>query len=257
MDPAGGSCSSATTPKSGAPDAGPPHKHCRASRDLPAFARLPPLVIGHWAHPAKRDPGLGEDGASVLAPGSVELVYRWVSTIFKAAVGDRLIAAFTLYPDRSPQAARREVVPLTVDQVQALACSVPERYQALIVFAAGMGLRQGECFGLTVGPRRLPPTPGSGRPPARRSARAGVPEFGPPKSKAGFRTVPMPEVVGTALAAHLARSRGPLGSSSPTTSARPCVVAASVKCGTVSPIGRTLPEVGRRSTICDTSTPRS
>jgi hypothetical protein len=28
-----------------------------------------------------------------LAPGSVEFVYRWVATIFKAAVGDRLIAA--------------------------------------------------------------------------------------------------------------------------------------------------------------------
>jgi len=27
-----------------------------------------------------------------LAPGSVELVYRWVSTIFKAAVGERLLA---------------------------------------------------------------------------------------------------------------------------------------------------------------------
>ena len=28
-----------------------------------------------------------------MAPGSVELVYRWVATIFKAAVGDRLMAA--------------------------------------------------------------------------------------------------------------------------------------------------------------------
>jgi hypothetical protein len=31
--------------------------------------------------------------SGALAPGSVEVVYRWVSTIFKAAVGDRLIAA--------------------------------------------------------------------------------------------------------------------------------------------------------------------
>lgn len=28
-----------------------------------------------------------------MAPGSVELVYRWVATIFKAAVGDRPLAA--------------------------------------------------------------------------------------------------------------------------------------------------------------------
>ena len=55
-----------------------------------------------------------------------------------------------------------------------------------------MGLRQGECFGLTVDrvdflrrqvriDRQLI------------AARDGVPEFGPPKSKAGFRTVPMPD----------------------------------------------------------------
>lgn len=89
--------------------------------------------------------------------------------------------------------------------------AVPDRYRALIVFAAGMGLRQGECFGLTVDrvdflrrhvrdDRQLI------------NARAGVPEFGPPKSKASFRTVPMPEVVGNALSAHLARYRsGPAG----------------------------------------------
>ncbi|MDQ3570542.1 MAG: N-terminal phage integrase SAM-like domain-containing protein [Actinomycetota bacterium] len=31
--------------------------------------------------------------SATLAPGSVEVVYRWVATIFKAAVGDRLIPA--------------------------------------------------------------------------------------------------------------------------------------------------------------------
>jgi hypothetical protein len=34
--------------------------------------------------------------------------------------------------------------------VEALAGAVPDRYRALIVFPAGMGLRQGECFGLSV-----------------------------------------------------------------------------------------------------------
>ena len=39
-----------------------------------------------------------------------------------------------------------------------------------------------------------------------------MPEFGPPKSRAGFRTVPMPEVVGSTLAEHLARhGPGPAG----------------------------------------------
>jgi integrase len=146
-----------------------------------------------------------------LAPGSVELVYRWVSTIFKAAVGDRLIAASPCIRISLPKRADTEVVPLGVSEVEALVVAVPERYRALIVFAAAMGLRQGECFGLTVDrvdflrrhvrvDRQLV------------SALRGVPGSGPPKSKAGFRTVPMPEVVCTTLAEHLARyGPGPAG----------------------------------------------
>jgi hypothetical protein len=44
--------------------------------------------------------------SEVLAPGSVELVYRWVATIFKAAVGDRLIAASPAIASRSRRSRR-------------------------------------------------------------------------------------------------------------------------------------------------------
>jgi len=95
--------------------------------------------------------------------------------------------------------------------VSALAEAVPERYRALIVFAAGMGLRQGECFGVTVDRvdflRRLVRVDRQ-----LIAVRGGVPEFGPPKSKPGFRTIPMPDVVGSAVSAHLARyGPGPAG----------------------------------------------
>jgi len=142
----------------------------------------------------------------VLAPRTVELNYRWVSTIFKAAVGDRLIASSPCVDIGLPKRNEAEVVPLSVGEVEALVAAVPDRYRALIVFAAGMGLRQGECFGLTVDRVDF----------LRRTvrvdrqlldARDGVPQFGPPKSRAGFRTVPMPDVVGSTLAAHLARYR--------------------------------------------------
>lgn len=73
--------------------------------------------------------------------------------------------------------------------------------------AAGTGLRQGECFGLTIDrvdflrrqlrvDRQLV------------SAQGRVPVFGPPKSKAGYRTVPLPGVVVDALAVHLKRHPG-------------------------------------------------
>lgn len=141
--------------------------------------------------------------SEVLAPGSVEVAYRWVAAVFRSAVADRLIASSPCIRIVLPKSAEAEIVPLTVAEVTALAAAVPDRYRALIVFAAGMGMRQGECFGLTVDRVDF----------LRRSvrvdrqlirARGGMPEFGPPKSKAGFRTIPMPTVVAEALAAHLA-----------------------------------------------------
>jgi integrase len=127
----------------------------------------------------------------------------------QVAVGDRLIAASPCIRIALPKKLDTEVIPLSGSDVSALADAVPLRYRALIVFAAGMGMRQGECFGLTVDrvdflrkhvrvDRQLV------------AAKAGVPGFGPPKSKAGFRTVPMPDVVSSALAERLAR-HGPPG----------------------------------------------
>jgi integrase len=72
-----------------------------------------------------------------------------------------------------------------------------------VILAAGTGLRQGECFGLTKDridflPRTLRVdrqlVTVSGRPPS----------FGPPKTPASVRSIPLPNVVVDALAAHLA-----------------------------------------------------
>lgn len=71
-----------------------------------------------------------------------------------------------------------------------------------MVLAAGTGLRQGECFGLTVDRvdflRRTITVDRQLILPA-----SGPPQFGPPKTAASVRTVPLPKVVGDSLAAHL------------------------------------------------------
>jgi len=149
--------------------------------------------------------------SEVLSPGSVEVTYRWVATIFKAAVGDRVIPVSPCDRIALPKRAPKRVVPLDVAEVERLTEAVPERYRALILFAAGTGLRQGECFGLSVDRVDF----------LRRQvtvdrqilgAVAGVPTFGPPKTQASYRTVPLPQTVVDALAAHLARFRpGPHG----------------------------------------------
>jgi len=88
--------------------------------------------------------------SEVLAPGSVEVVYRWVAAIFKTAVGDQLIGASPCNRIALSKREDGEVVPLTAAQVQQMADACPHRYRALVVLAAGTGLRQGECFGLSV-----------------------------------------------------------------------------------------------------------
>ena len=86
----------------------------------------------------------------------------------------------------------------------AIADALPERYRALVVLAAGTGLRQGEAFGLTVPNvdflrRRLDVVQQlvlvQNRPPF----------LAPPKTDASVRTIPLPQSVADALARHLER----------------------------------------------------
>ncbi len=79
---------------------------------------------------------------------------------------------------------------------------MPDRYRALVTLAAGTGLRQGECFAVEVRhivlrrllkvEQQLVLLPGA------------PPQIGPPKTDASYRTVPLPQVVVDAPAAHLA-----------------------------------------------------
>ena len=142
----------------------------------------------------------------VLTPATVEVVYRIFAAILNTAVDDRLLARSPASGIRLPRPSRHEVQPPTVEEVKALIDAMPERYRALVVVAAGTGLRQGECFGLTVDRvdflRRTVTVDHQLILPA-----TGPPQFGPPKTTASVRTVPLPKVVGESLAAHLERHR--------------------------------------------------
>jgi integrase len=138
-----------------------------------------------------------------LAPGSVELAYRWVATIFRSAVSDRLIPASPCIRIALPKKERGEVTPLAVEDVHALALAIAPRYRAMVVVASGAGLRLGEVLGLTVDRVDF----------LRQTIRVdrqlvdvladGVPEFGPPKTQAGYRTVPVPSSVIDELSEHV------------------------------------------------------
>ncbi len=140
--------------------------------------------------------------SKLLAPSTVEVVFRIFSAILSDAVADRVIVRNPAKGVKLPRKDRQPIVPPTVDQVEVLLAEMPDRYRAIVTLAAGTGMRQGECFGLTVDRVDF----------LRRSitvnrqlvlAGSGPPEFGPPKTEASIRSIPLPEVVGHALAAHL------------------------------------------------------
>lgn len=145
-----------------------------------------------------------------LEPATVEVVYRYLSTILKAAVADQLIPANPCTGTKLPKKERRLVEPLATEVVQALMAEVPPRYRALVVLAASTGLRQGECFGLTVD--RIDFLRRSVRVDRQLVMLTGEPALCPPKTAASVRTVPLPEIALVALSEHLrAYPAGPEG----------------------------------------------
>jgi len=136
-----------------------------------------------------------------LSPSSVEVAYSYVSSIFGEAVDDRVIATSPCVKIALPKIVRAQVTPLTLEQVRGVIESVPDRYRALVVLAAGTGLRQGEVCGLTVDrvkflERRIVVD-------RQRNPVGGTPLFTEPKTPSSNRVVPLPDVVGAALAMHL------------------------------------------------------
>lgn len=142
--------------------------------------------------------------ADVLAASSLENVALWVRTIFRAAVDDRLITvspaaklALPARPHRAPAEA------MNLAYVDKLASNLPARLSATVAVGVGAGLRAGEVLGLTLDRVDF----------LRRELRVdrqlvtpqkGQPFLGPPKTRAGVRTIPLPDLVVEALAVHVA-----------------------------------------------------
>lgn len=141
--------------------------------------------------------------SEVLQPTTIRVAHRYLSSILNAAVADRLVAVSPCKGTRLPKAETRRLEPLATEVVHGLISCVPDRYSALVVLAAGTGMRQGEVFGLTLDRidflrRRLVVDRQLVLVPDR------APYLAPPKTAASVRTIPLPEVVLTALSAHVA-----------------------------------------------------
>ena len=141
------------------------------------------------------------DRAAVLSPSSLRNVVSLLRSIYASAVLDRLVAASPVVRVALPRHDRERIVPLTPEQVQALALAMPERNYAMVITQAGLGLRIGELLALRVQDVDF----------LRRSVRIEY-QFAPqskirtdPKTPKSRRTLPLPTVVAEALAAHIER----------------------------------------------------
>lgn len=168
--------------------------------DRPIASILPGEIQGWVRRLADGDPALPRRS---LAPSTVGVIHGVVSGVFKSAVRDRMIMANPCEGTRLQKVERPRVVPPSIEQVEALRDAMPEPLRALIVLAAGTGMRQGELLGLTVDRIDF----------LRREVHVDRQlitdswtrtRFGPPKTRASHRTIPLPQVVVDELAAHLA-----------------------------------------------------
>lgn len=137
-----------------------------------------------------------------LAAATVTVIMRFVSGVFKSAVIDRRIASSPCIGITLPKRQPKRIVPLTREQLVALEEAMPARLAALVTVGAGLGLRQGEAFGLTVDRvdflrRRVEIDRQVVTPPT------GDPAFGPLKTESSARFVPLPSVVADRLARHI------------------------------------------------------
>ncbi|MBI4941873.1 MAG: tyrosine-type recombinase/integrase [Actinobacteria bacterium] len=142
--------------------------------------------------------------AQVLAPGTARLVLGLVRSVFASAVLDRLIGSTPVVRVALPRAERPRVVPLSVEQVRALAAAAPARYRRMVIVQAALGLRMGELRALRVDDvehlRRVAHV--------RTQFPNGSRERSEPKTPRSRRDIPLPAVAGEAIAEQL-REFGP------------------------------------------------
>jgi integrase len=89
------------------------------------------------------------DRSRVLSPGTLRLLVQLMRSIFAAAVQDRMLASNPIPPRvKLPRSDKPDVVPLTAEQVEALALAIRPRCRSMVVAQAGLGLRIAELLAL-------------------------------------------------------------------------------------------------------------
>ncbi|MGH3965289.1 MAG: tyrosine-type recombinase/integrase [Pseudonocardiaceae bacterium] len=170
-------------------------KHILPHLGRHTLAALSPTHIRTWDREMQK---LG------LAPSYRQVMFIHVQTILNAAVDDEKIRKNPCSASsvRKPQIPPRKVKPWPLEWVHAVHDALADRYRITVPLGAGVGLRQGELFGLAVDDVDFL---GKTVHVVRQVKIVGQrPCFGPPK-RGKTRDVPLPDSVGLALAQHIER----------------------------------------------------
>jgi integrase len=139
--------------------------------------------------------------SGTLAPSSVRTTFQHLRSVFTAAEADRLIARNPCKGVTLPRVEKHRILPLETELVWALHDAMPPDLQAMVTLMATTGLRPGEAAGLTVAQMNF----------LQRSVlvdrqliQTRPPTFGPVKTAASVRVVPLAEVTLSEMAAHIA-----------------------------------------------------
>lgn len=137
-----------------------------------------------------------------LEPSTVRWGHGRLSSVFVSAVDDGVAAR---NPCRAksvklPTVVKKKIVPLTLDQYEAIHDDLAAEYQAIATLGAGCGLRQGELFGIAKEDIDFLKRTVTIRRQVKLVKKQLV--FGLPKGDK-VRVVPLPDSVGLDLAAHM------------------------------------------------------
>jgi len=136
------------------------------------------------------------------APSTIEPAFRYLSSVFKMAVEEKVIKENPCKGVKLPDKTRARIEPVPVEFVHELANQISPRYQAMIWVGAATGLRESEVAGLEV--RDIDWLRKKVRVKQQLECLPGRPgRLAEPKSAASYREVPVDEWLIKVLAKHV------------------------------------------------------
>jgi integrase len=138
-----------------------------------------------------------------MRASTAAMAFQHLNSLLEAAVEDGLIARNPVRGVKLPAVPAGEVVPATVEQVEALYDGAVPWFRPAILLGAGLGLRQSEACGLTAD--RVLWLARAVRVDRQWNSRQRPADFAPPKTRSSDRAVPASNYVLARLAEHVGR----------------------------------------------------